>query len=85
MSQILMERSWLPLAMQVPSGWNLTELTPVSWSQNVLMILREEKSHSFTVRSSDPEAIRRVSGENWQVLIQLLWALIEKRNLLSLV
>jgi len=53
-----------PLATQVPSGWNLTEFTPPSWSVKELISYLEAKSHSLTVRSSDPEAISLVSGEN---------------------
>jgi hypothetical protein len=66
----LIDLSYEPLATQVPSGWNLTELTGASWSQNWLISYLEEKSHNFTDLSSDPEAISLVSGENWQDLIQ---------------
>jgi hypothetical protein len=67
----------------VPSGWNLTELTPLSWSTNVLMHCREEKSHSFTVWSSEPDAISLWSGAKVHERIQLLCALMENRNLRS--
>lgn len=62
--------SELPLAIQVPSGWNLTELTTPLWSSNVLISYLDEKSQSLTFRSSEPDAINLVSAENWQALIQ---------------
>ena len=70
MSQILMVWSCDPLAMQVPSGWNLTELTHMLWSWKVLMLDFEVTSQSFTVVSSDPDAINLVSGENSADLTQ---------------
>lgn len=41
------------------------------------------KSQSFTVLSSEAEAISLVSGLKLQDLIQWLWAYIEKTNFLS--
>ena len=64
MSQILIDLSELPAATQVPSGWNLTVLTPKLWSWKELIIFLEVMSHSFTVLSSEPEAISLVSGLN---------------------
>lgn len=83
MSQILIDLSVLQLAIQVPSGWNLIAFTPPSWSLNVLMRDFYVTSQSFTVLSSEPDPISLVSGENWQVLIQLEWAFIENWNFLS--
>ena len=40
------------------------------------MLALEVTSHSFTVLSSEPEAIRRVSGENTAELTQFVCALI---------
>lgn len=71
MSHILIDLSALPLAIQVPSGWNLTELMMCSWSSKLFIKLFSFTSQSFTVLSSEPETISLVSGENWQDLIQL--------------
>ena len=43
----------------------------------------EVTSQSLHVVSSEPEAIRRVSGENMAELTQLVWALIVNINLRS--
>jgi len=61
-----------PLATHVPSGWNLTEFTPASWSWKVLMQDFEVTSQSFTVLSSDADAISLESGANSASRIQLL-------------
>lgn len=70
MSQILIDVSEDPEAMQVPSGWNLTELTPPLWSVKARIKAFDVTSQSLTWRSSDPEQISRVSGENSADLIQ---------------
>ena len=80
MSKILTTLSALPLAIQVPSGWNFTERTPSLWSWNVQMCALLVTSHSLQVVSSEPEAIRRVSGENMAVFTQLVCALIVNMN-----
>jgi LPS O-antigen subunit length determinant protein (WzzB/FepE family) len=78
-----MDLSELPEAIQVPSGWNLRELIEPWWSSKLWIIDFYVTSHNFTLRSSDPEPISLVSGENWAVLIQLSWARIENWNFLS--
>lgn len=83
MSQILMVLSAEPEAMQVPSGWNCTELEAWLWSWNVLIRAFDVTSHNLTVESSEPEQIRRVSGENWADFTQLVCALIVNINLRS--
>lgn len=83
MSQILIELSEEPEATQVPSGWNLTELTAALWSVKPRIKAFDVTSHSFTCRSSEPETIRRVSGENSADLIQLECAAIENMNFRS--
>lgn len=47
------------------------------------MCALEVTSQSLQVVSSEPEAIKRVSGENIAVLTQLVCALIVNMNLLS--
>jgi hypothetical protein len=59
-----MDLSELPEAIQVPSGWNLMELTEFSWSSKLLIKDFWVTSHNFTVLSSDPDPINLVSGEN---------------------
>jgi hypothetical protein len=50
--------------MQVPSGENLTVLTPSKWSIKVWIRVFLVTSHNLTVWSSPHEAIKRESGEN---------------------
>ena len=47
------------------------------------MTEREEKSNSFTVLSSDPEAINLASGAKVHESTRLLWPLSENKNLRS--
>lgn len=64
MSQILIVLSALPVAMQVPSGWNLRELIEFSWSSKLLISDLYVTSQSLTVLSSEPEPMSLESGEN---------------------
>lgn len=70
-------------AMQVPSGWNRTQLTAAWWSSNAQILFFEFISQSLTNLSSDPDAISLVSGLNSAELTQLLCALMENKNLRS--
>lgn len=47
------------------------------------MLPLDVTSHNLTLQSSAPEAIRRVSGEKFADLTQLLCAFIENMNLRS--
>lgn len=63
--------------MQVPSGWNWTSEIGTRQSSNDFTQLLEVISQSLTVVdsfASQPEAIKRVSGENRAALTQWLWA-----------
>ena len=73
----MIDLSALPVATQVPSGWNLIELTEAIWSSKVWISDLYVTSHNLHFLSSDPLPMSLVSGENWLVLTQLSWAGME--------
>ena len=83
-SQTLIFLSTLPEATQVPSGWNLTQLTSSKWSMKVLITDFCATSHNFTEWSLLPETISLESGENRADLTQLVCETREAWNFLSL-